>query len=252
LKLALAIPAVSAQAQIPVLDCAVLNPRTGQITAFFGYKSNTNAPTAIPFGASNFVDRGTVTGTIPVTFPRPSEQVLFSVTFFSGQTVAWHLNGQAATASAQSVASPACQSAVGTTLPNYAARRCWDRRADNTCDIANDRDGDGYCTLLDCAGTPGSTGNQGLAGASGAKGLPGTPGTAPQFQTITSSPTAAIATASCGASQFLVTGGGSCTVPNLPGMGRVAASAASSDGNGWSVSCSAGQATAVAVCAQKP
>ena len=49
----------------------------------------------------------------------------------------------------------------------------------------------------------------------------------------------------------LVTGGGTCTVPNVPGVGRLASSAASSNGTGWSVSCNEGQATAVAVCATK-
>jgi hypothetical protein len=41
-------------------------------------------------------------------------------------------------------------------------------------------------------------------------------------------------------------------VPNLPERGKVAISTASGDGNSWSVSCNAGQATTVAVCALKP
>jgi hypothetical protein len=249
-KLALAIPAVTAQAQTPVVDCAILNSQTGQVTAFFGYTSNTNAPTTIPLGANNsLAGPATLYGSIPVTFPQQAAHVLFSVKFIPPQTVAWTLNGNTATASAQSVASPACQAAVGTAIVIPAGRRCWDTRANNTCDMNADRDGDGYCTILDCAGNAGSQGAQGAPGLSGHTGPVGAPGTAPVFQTISASPGAANATASCGANQFLVTGAGTCTVPNLPGMGRLASSVATTDSTGWSVSCSAGQATAIAVCA---
>jgi hypothetical protein len=249
-KLALAIPAVTAQAQIPVVDCAILNSQTGQVTAFFGYTANTNAPTTIPLGASNSLDGpATLYGSIPVIFPQQSAHVLFSVKFIPPQTVAWNLNGMTATASAQSVASPVCQTVVGTTLVTRSKQRCWDTKADNTCDINADRDGDGYCTILDCAGSSGSQGAQGATGVSGNTGPAGSPGTAPLFQTVSASPGAASATASCGTNQFLVTGAGTCTVPNLPDMGRLASSVATADRSGWSVSCSAGQATAVAICA---
>jgi hypothetical protein len=239
-------------AQTPVVDCAVLNTAKGEITAFFGYTSNVNAPTEFPLLSNNFIDLGTVAGTIPAIFPRVQEHMLFSVRFPQTLAATWRLNGQNATANAQSVASPACQASVGATLPATSLQRCWDRNADHKCDGEEDVDGDGFCTILDCVGATGALGNTGSTGLPGNTGPRGAAGHPPQFQSITASPGSASATASCGTGQFLVTGGGACVVPNLPGMGRVASSAASGDGNGWSVSCSAGQATAVAICAQKP
>jgi hypothetical protein len=246
------VSAVTARAQLtPVLDCAALNSQTNTITAYFGYTSNTTPPLTIPLGTNNFVDAaGTVVGgVIPVAFAQQAQHVLFSVAFASTATVAWHLNGLVATANAASVASPACQIAVGVALPSNALLHCWDRNNDHTCDLTDDVDGDGYCTILDCAGPAGPAGNQGPAGLSGSTGPTGAAGTAPLLQMITAGAGTANATASCSVTQFLITGGGACTVPNLAGAGRVAVSAASSDGTGWSVSCNAGQATAVAVCA---
>src|ERR1700680_820821 len=104
--------AIPAGAQVPVLDCAAFNSQTNQITAFFGYSSNSSAPTNIPLGADNFVDAlGLLHGSIPIAFPQTAEHVLFSVTFSSTQSVGWHLNGVSATADSTSVTSP-CQTAV--------------------------------------------------------------------------------------------------------------------------------------------
>jgi hypothetical protein len=151
------------------------------------------------------------------------------------------------------VTSPACQLPVGQQAdPHSALPRCWDLGATGNCDTAADVDGDGYCTILDCTGPRGAQGTAGSTGARGNQGPAGPAGTVPVFQTVTSSPGTVNATASCATTQFLVTGGGSCDVPNQPGLGRVAASGASGGGNGWSVSCNAGQATAVAVCSAKP
>src|SRR5581483_2784817 len=118
------------------------------------------------------------------------------------------------------------------------------------CDPAEDLDGDGFCSLLDCAGPPGLTGSLGLAGLSGPPGPTGPAGPRPVINLVQVSSAGANATASCVQGQTLVSGGGSCAVPNLSGAGRLAASSVSAGGNGWSISCNAGQATAVAMCAQ--
>jgi hypothetical protein len=242
----LAAVAIAAHAQTPVVDCVVLNTQTGMYTAYFGYTGTYSSSATIPAGTSNYVDSTAVLrGAVPTSFPPNSQHMLFSLTFTSTLTPGWHLNG--ATATASSAAASSCQVPVATQLANTALTRCWDRNANQTCDPWEDVDGDGFCTILDCAGPAGQTGAMGPAGPQGSVGPTGPAGTVPVFQTVTVSPALANATASCGANQFLVTGGGVCTVPNLAGAGRVATSAPSS--NGWTVSCNAGQAVAVAVCA---
>jgi hypothetical protein len=243
-----ALVAIAAYAQTPTVDCVVQNTQTGLYTAYFGYTGNNNSSSTIPIGALNYVDStGMLRGSVPTSFTPNSQQMLFSVTFAAGVTPGWHLNGSTATAS--SSAATSCQVAVGTQLPNTAQTRCWDLQANQMCVASDDVDGDGFCTLLDCVGPAGPQGAQGPAGPQGNQGPAGPAGTVQVLHTVTSSPGAAKATASCGAGQFLVTGGGVCTVPNLAGAGRLASSAAS--GNAWTVSCNAGQATAVAVCAQQ-
>ncbi|GEM_PF-1019241 len=265
------------RAQIPTVDCVVLNIRTGMYTAYFGYFGVNEPPVTIPAGTLNYVDAsGTLRGQIPTKFTSRAQHMLFSLTFYSGVTPAWHLNGVDAVATAAAVST--CQLIVGARRAPGSLLTCWDRNANLSCDAQEDVDGDGFCTTLDCAGAtgpqgpPGTNGTNnttvgpvgprgpaGLPGADGARGPAGPVGPAgaagpagpagavPSFQTVTASPGAATAAANCASGQFLVTGGGTCTVPNLPGMGRVASSTPS--GNGWSVSCNAGQATAVAVCA---
>ena len=246
----LAIGVVSAQT--PVVDCVVQNAKTGDLVAYFGYTSNANPPVTIPPGNSNAQLGGILIGTVPTTFASTAEHILFAVRFHSPTIVSWTLNTKTATVDSTMVASPACQLAVGQPITQFlAVQRCWDHGATNTCDPGDDVDGDGYCTILDCIGPRGAQGSTGTTGSQGIQGPTGPAGAVPMFQTFSSTPGTANATVSCSPTQFLVTGGGSCNVPNQPGLGRVANSAASTPGNGWSVSCNAGQATAVAVCANK-
>ena len=239
-------------AQTPVVDCVVQNAQTGDLVAYFGYKLNPTSVT-IPLGNSNAQLGGMLIGAVPTTFAATAEHVLFAVRFHAPTTVSWTLNTNTATADSTMLASPACQLPVTQpSTPYVGPPRCWDLGATNKCDPADDVDGDGYCTILDCVGPPGAQGAGGTIGTQGIQGPVGPAGAPPVFQTISASPGRANATASCSTTQFLVTGGGSCSVPNQMGLGRVATSAASAAGNGWSVSCNAGQATAVAVCAAKP
>lgn len=77
------------------------------------------------------------------------------------------------------------------------------------------------------------------------------PGFVPQFRTVTQPGVSNNAIANCDLQEFVITGGGSCIVPNQNTIqGRVATSLATA--NGWSITCSGGTATAFAVCQLKP
>jgi hypothetical protein len=73
------------------------------------------------------------------------------------------------------------------------------------------------------------------------------PGFSSQFRLVSKVASTISATASCNPNEFVVTGGGACTVPNSNAvLGRIAASQPAA--NGWTVTCSGGSATAFAVC----
>jgi hypothetical protein len=243
--------AMQASAQVPVVDCVGRNP-DGNLVAYFGYVNNPVRGINIPLGTDNNVSSGQIVGSIPSFFPNAAEHILFGVVIGQAGTTTWTLNARTATASASQIPSTPCQILVGQALPAGMLSVCWNTFSDGTtnrCDAVEDVDGDGFCTILDCIGGPGQRGSTGAAGSPGPAGSAGPTGTPPVLQTVTVSPGQANATAACAANQILVSGGGSCEVPNLAGAGRVASSAVSSAVTGWTVSCNAGQATAVAVCA---
>ena len=105
-------------------------------------------------------------------------------------------------------------------------------------------------------GKTGATGAQGPAGAVGPQGpagataAPGSTGLV-SISMITVPATTVTATASCSTSQVLISGGGTCTVPNTNSISGRIASNGPAGNNSWTVLCSAGQATAVALCAAK-
>src|SRR5579883_2882855 len=81
------------RAQTPVVDCVVQNSQTGMYTAYFGYTGNGSGVT-IPPGPANSVDATAILrGTLPTSFIGSAQHMLFSLTFASGVTPAWHLNG---------------------------------------------------------------------------------------------------------------------------------------------------------------
>jgi hypothetical protein len=134
-----------------------------------------------------------------------------------------------------------------------ATRACWDLNQNGVCDLATeDINGDGACTVQDCRGpqgprgATGATGLQGTQGPAGPAGPKGNAGLAPQLRIVTADSATSIASVSCASTEVLITGGGSCTVPNSTDA-RLASSIP--DGaNGWKVACSAGRASAYAVC----
>ena len=242
-----------ARAQTPVVDCVVLDPATSNYVAYFGYTGNLNGSVTIPLGSNNQVSGMQIFGLPPTVFSSQAAHILFAIQFASTGTASWTLNSQTASASSANLSVPACQLAVGVTLSNSAFDRCWNTQANlgagKMCTQTEDVDGDGFCTVLDCTGATGAIGPAGATGNTGQPGSPGPAATTPALKTYTAAPGTANATASCGAREFLVTGGGTCTVPNLPNMGRVAASSPTADGSGWMVACNAGQASVVTVCA---
>lgn len=73
------------------------------------------------------------------------------------------------------------------------------------------------------------------------------PGSAPQLRLVSAATNSVNATAQCGATEFVVAGGGTCNVPNNSFL-RGVLSSSQPIANGWAVKCGFGAATAVAVC----
>jgi hypothetical protein len=213
----------------PILDCVNFDQAANEVTAFFGYVNTNPGQLTIPVGAQNFFDPSPGFRGQPIMFDSGTVHHAFSATFLLdvSASITWHLGGFTATAS---------------------------------------NDPTLYCPGAAVPGPPGPEGPPGLQGQPGPQGPPGAQG--PQGQTgppgatgstglvsistITAPTTTATATASCGTGQVLISGGGSCTVPNSNSiLGRMA-SCGPAGNNSWTVSCSAGQATAIALCAAIP
>jgi Putative Ig domain len=76
------------------------------------------------------------------------------------------------------------------------------------------------------------------------------PGFSPQFRIVSNAGSTINATATCNANEFVITGGGQCSVPNNNAvLGRIASSTPTA--NGWAITCSGGTATGIAVCSLK-
>ena len=101
-----------------------------------------------------------------------------------------------------------------------------------------------YWTMLAGQGPQGIPGSQGPPGPTGPSGVA-------SITTVTVPTTTVTATAACNTNQVLISGGGTCTVPNTNSISGRIASSGPAGNNNWTVTCSAGQATAVALCAAK-
>ena len=261
----------------PFLTCVDVNSATNTMTAYFGYESREQAIVQVLVGNDNrFVpspaNRGEPTLFLPGLFERA-----FRVTLDATQITQWVFLGLAVTVSRDS--NP-CQPAVNySSLPPASVNVPYSQQLVSA----------GSSPLVTWTATTGLPAGLGLSGAGVLGGTPlvagtylvgvrasdgtnsdtrtyqltvvGTlaindiastraPGFTPQFRLVTNVSAAIQATAQCGGNEFVLTGGGTCTVPNVNTVqGRVASSQPSS--NGWTVVCSGGTATAVAVCQTK-
>jgi hypothetical protein len=246
LLLSVALFPLTAEAQLaPVLDCVKYDPTANTITVDWGYANTGGTPKTINPGPGNFFTPAPSFQGQTITFQPGMFHHVFQTSFDLSVTASssWHLQGITQTASND---------------PNLycpsATSACWDANANGTCDPAEDINGDGVCDARDCQGRIGATGAAGPQGPRGATGPPGPAGTSglsPAIRLVTNSSTLATATASCDVTEVVLNGGGTCAVPNSNSISGRLASSAPSGANGWTVSCSTGQATAVALCSLK-
>jgi hypothetical protein len=270
---AAALAAQSAGGLYPFLDCVTFDPVANQLTGWYGYINDNSTNVTVPVGGLNFFIPGPVSRGQPTTYAPGIYHKAFSTTIslrlFS--QVSWTLGSTTATATNDpSLYCPIAQTA------------CWDTNANAVCDASEDVNGDGKCDARDCVGAAGATGLQGPQGTAGAAGPTGpagpqgpqgpvgatgpagpqgpqgatgpagpagAPGISPSVATVTVPSATATATATCGSGQVLLNGGGICAVPNTNSISGRIASSAPNGANGWTVTCSAGNATAVALCA---
>jgi hypothetical protein len=244
---------LEAQTPAPLATCVEYDANNQVMVAHFGVSlPERAAPVTTPIGSDNLVTPpGAVVYGQPTTFIAGTKPHSFLAVLKGPATLAtavtWKLGTLSATVTS---VNNAC-------LPNGTA--CWDRNHSGQCDVdTEDTNGDGLCTLADCLGPRGDVGLRGpmgaagLQGPSGPRGPQGDPAFPALFRMTSATSPSASAAVSCAPSEKLITGGAVCVVPNrTTNSGRVASSSPSGS-NGWSVSCSLGEATAVAVCAAVP
>jgi hypothetical protein len=263
----------------PFLSCVNVDPTTSAVTAFWGYESLEQNVVQILVGQDNqFVPPPAAQGQPVLFFPGYHDRA-FRMTV-QGIAVEWSFLGNAVFASG---GSPRCAPTTvqpvtlnlppATVLVPYAQQLAaigaqsgvtWSVVGTPPAGLSVSSSG-----LL--SGTPQVAGqtqvtvqaSDGFTSSQRTYGLligNGTliddavstraPGFTPQFRVVTNIASTISATASCNAREFLITGGGGCTVPNSNTVqGRVATSGPTT--NGWQVTCSGGTATAVAVCSKQ-
>jgi hypothetical protein len=246
LVLTIALFALTAEAQLaPILECVKYDATANTITAEWGYANTGPDPKTINPGPGNFFTPAPSFQGQPIVFQPSAHHFVFETTFDLNVTgsSSWHLQGITETASND---------------PNHycpsANSACWDANANGICDPAEDINGDGVCDARDCQGrigATGATGSQGPRGGTGPQGPAGPSGISPAIRVATNASASATASVSCNATEVLLNGGGTCAVPNSNSISGRLASSAPSGANSWTVSCSTGQATAVALCALK-
>lgn len=263
----------------PFLTCVNVDPATSTVTAYWGYESFEQNIVQILVGQDNqFVPPPASQGQPVLFFPGYHDKA-FRMTV-QGIAVEWSMLGNAVFASSGSPkCAPTTVQPVTLTLPPatlfapYSQQLAaigaqsgvtWSAVGTPPAGLAVSASG-----LL--SGTPQTAGQaqitvqatDGITSSQRTYGLligNGTtiddavstraPGFTPQFRVVTNIASTINATAACDATEFVITGGGGCTVPNSNTvLGRVAASGPTT--NGWQVTCSGGTATAVAVCSKQ-
>jgi hypothetical protein len=263
----------------PFITCVNVDPATSAVTAYWGYESFEPNIVQILVGQDNqFVPPPASQGQPVLFFPGYHEKAFR--TTVQGIAVEWSMLGNAVFASggsprcapttvqpplplslppatvfvpySQQLAAIGAQSgvtwsAVGTPPAGLALA------ANGVLSGAPQAAGQAQITVQATDGITASQRTYGLLIGSGTT-IDDTvstraPGFTPQFRVVTNIATTINATAACNATEFVITGGGGCTVPNSNTVqGRIAASGPIT--NGWQVTCSGGTATAVAVCSK--
>jgi hypothetical protein len=234
---------------IPLFDCWTQRPLSDPasldtVTLYYGYDNISTSPVQTIIREDYFIPFPNRRGQPFVYEPGEHHKVFsFEVKLVETPTI-WFLRDASITIGRdQMFASNNCS----------VSHSCWDVNNNGNCDVATeDVNGDGACTAHDCRGLQGprgdtgSPGLQGPTGPAGPIGPKGSPGLAPQLRTATVASTTTSAAVACSTTEVLITGGGSCAVPN--GTEARLAGSVPDGANGWKVTCSSGRATAFAVC----
>jgi hypothetical protein len=228
----------------PIVDCVRVDPVFDILFVTWGYVNASSKVVSTVPGPLNFISPSPSFDGQPLDLQPGVHhgvfQTVLDLSLFNSTT--WHLGGFTDTAT------PASRQCPG----SYLA--CWDTNGNGVCDPSEDVNGDHVCDARDCQGRiglTGVTGPQGPQGPAGPAGPQGPSGISPAIRTVTVASGTATATASCNSTEVLLNGGGVCTVPNTNSISGRIASSAPSGSTGWTISCSAGQATAVTLCSLK-
>jgi len=257
----------------PFLTCVTPNPQTNTLTAYFGYESSEQAIVQVMVGNDNrFVPNPANRGQPTLFLPGYFEKA-FRVTLAADQFSQWVFLGIAVTISPDSNRCPADLSLpAGVVMLPYAQQLAaaggqstlsWLSLGPLPAGLSLSPGG-----LL--TGTPTVAGqytlpfqvSDGISSSQRSYQLLITntlaindaistraPGFTPQLRVVTNIGATITTTAACSTNEFVLTGGGGCTVPNSNTVqGRIASSGPA--GNGWQVTCSGGTATATAVCSK--
>lgn len=220
----------------PFVNCVSFNEAQNELSVNFGYVNADTSDDFVAISSDNFIspppeDRDQTTFfQMGVTFQAWSTTIFLSNT----PSITWTVLGQSVTATND----PSKYCAGGSGPPGPPG-------AQGPAGPQGDPGPQGTTGAAGPQGPQGPAGPQGATGAAGLQGPQGPQGTAlPGFQVITVPSSGATATASCGAGQTLMSGGGACTLPSVQGLIH----SSSAVGSSWVVSCSLGTATAVALC----
>jgi hypothetical protein len=274
---AICAPAAFALNITPFLTCVTVDHIANQATAYLGYESFEQSIIQITVGSNNRIipdppDRNQPTLFLPGYFEKA-----FRVTFPASSAIFWSFNGFAIPASS---VSPPCPSTTPTlSLPPGVLSVPYSQQLSAAGGLGGltwsalsplpggltfspsgllsgtpQTTGLTYLTFQATDGTTTSMQTYGLFIGSGVTindaASTRAPGFTPQFRVVTNIAATITSTASCATTEFVITGGGGCTVPNSNTVqGRVASSGPAT--NGWTVTCSGGTATAVAICSKQ-
>jgi hypothetical protein len=239
----------------PFLTCVAYDPAAGMTTAYFGYESFEQSIITIPVGSNNRITPDPPNRNQPTLFFPGYFEKAFRVTFPASSAVFLSFNGFAIPANSNSAACPATTNTAPTpALPPATAgvpysqqlRAIGGQAGVSRSAVGPLPSGLGLSPTgllsgiplapgqspLTIQATDGITTSQHTYSLLIANGVTiddavstRAPGFTPQFRVVTTVAATITAAAACDATEFIITGGGTCTVPNSNTvMGRVAAS----------------------------